>query len=136
MKKTKKDLVEEVYHHLVHNNTKITRTSILQITDSLLTSMKNTLKSGYGIELRGFGVFELRYRKPKSHARNPKTGEAVTVEGHTVAAFRAGNELRNDLWNMDSSYSNDESPVTTKDTQKNTHTNTHNSTDTSHTDTS
>ena len=49
------------------------------------------------IELRGFGTFELSYRKESDSARNPKTGEKVKVESHYVAKFRPGKELKESL---------------------------------------
>ena len=49
-------------------------------------------------ELRGFGTFEVRVRKGKEKARNPKTGEIVSVDKHGVAVFRAGRELKEELW--------------------------------------
>ena len=51
-------------------------------------------------ELRGFGTFEVRIRKGKEKARNPKTGEIVSVDQHGVAVFRAGRELKEELWDI------------------------------------
>ena len=45
------------------------------------------------IELRNFGVFELRQRKPRQ-GRNPRTGEAVSVPAKRVVAFTPGLELK------------------------------------------
>ncbi len=56
--------------------------------------------AGNSIELRDFGVFELRVRKAKTKARNPKTGEVVTVPEHTVVAFRAGKRLKDAVWSL------------------------------------
>ena len=50
--------------------------------------------------MRGFGTFELRLRKGREKARNPKTGAPVSVEPHYVAAFRSGQELKNALWEL------------------------------------
>jgi nucleoid DNA-binding protein len=38
------------------------------------------------VEIDGFGVFELRHRKPR-RARNPRTGERIDVPGTTVVRF-------------------------------------------------
>ena len=44
------------------------------------------------IELRNFGVFEVRRRKPRK-GRNPKTGEAVKVPAKCVVFFKPGKEM-------------------------------------------
>jgi integration host factor subunit beta len=44
------------------------------------------------IELRNFGVFEVKKRKPKK-ARNPRTGEQVKVPARLVVTFKAGREM-------------------------------------------
>lgn len=92
---TKKDLVENIYV-----NTNYDKQDIQNIVDKFLVSVKKTLEKGDSIELRGFGTFELRKRKGKEQARNPKTGEIVSVKPHYVAAFRAGQDLKEHLWNL------------------------------------
>ena len=96
MKKvTKVDLVESVYE-----NTSYDKKVIQTVIDTFLEEIKNSLKDSSTIELRGFGTFELRLRKGKESARNPKTGDKVSVAPHYVAAFRSGQELKNSLWNL------------------------------------
>ena len=96
MKKvTKFDLVEAVYE-----NTSYDKKVVQTVIDSFLEEIKNSLKDSSTIELRGFGTFELRLRKGKESARNPKTGDKVSVAPHYVAAFRSGQELKNALWNL------------------------------------
>ena len=96
MKKvTKFDLVESVYE-----NTSYDKKVVQTVIDSFLEEIKNSLKDSSTIELRGFGTFELRLRKGKDSARNPKTGDKVSVAPHYVAAFRSGQELKNSLWNL------------------------------------
>ena len=96
MKKvTKFDLVEAVYE-----NTRCDKKVVQTVIDSFLEEIKNSLKDSSTIELRGFGTFELRLRKGKESARNPKTGDKVSVAPHYVAAFRSGQELKNSLWNL------------------------------------
>ena len=92
---TKADLVEEVFR-----NTNLPKNEIIQITDSLLEEIKNALCNGNSIELRTFGTFELRLRKGRKNARNPRTGDITPTEPHYVAAFRSGSELKQKLWNL------------------------------------
>lgn len=91
-KLTKIDLVESVYL-----NTKIEKQQVQVVVDNLLEQLKSSLEDGKTIELRGFGTFEKRLRKGRSKARNPKTGETVSVEPHYVAVFRPGRELKNKI---------------------------------------
>lgn len=95
-KVTKYDLVESVYQKI----TKCEKHVIQDVVELLLSELKDSLKDGATIELRGFGTFEPRLRKGRSKARNPKTGDPVSVAPHYVAAFRAGQELKKALWDL------------------------------------
>jgi DNA-binding protein HU-beta/integration host factor subunit beta len=44
------------------------------------------------IELRNFGVFEVKKGKPRQ-ARNPRTGEKVKVPARLVVTFKPGREM-------------------------------------------
>ncbi|MBO4731781.1 MAG: integration host factor subunit beta [Spirochaetaceae bacterium] len=92
---TKVDLVESVYL-----DTSVEKKVVQEVFDSLLDRIKGSLKNASVIELRGFGTFELRLRKGRKKARNPRTGESVSVEPHSVVAFRAGKELRSAVWGI------------------------------------
>ena len=94
-KVTKGDLVDAVY-----KSTDIEKQVVQQVIDSFLLSTREALEQGSTIELRGFGTFEARLRKGRAVARNPKTGEKLSVEPHYVAIFRAGQLLKNALWNL------------------------------------
>ncbi len=94
-KVTKYDLVESIYQ-----NTEFEKKTVQEVVEKLLDELKIALKDGNTIELRGFGTFEPRLRKGRSKARNPKTGEQLSVAPHYVAAFRSGQELRKALWDL------------------------------------
>ena len=94
-KVTKYDLVESVYQ-----NTKCEKRVVQEVIENLLVELKDALKDGATIELRGFGTFEPRLRKGRSRARNPKTGEQLSVKPHYVAAFRSGQDLKKALWEL------------------------------------
>lgn len=91
-KVTKNEIVDAIY-----NQGKCERKDILYVIDSFLDEVKTALENGSTIELRGFGTFETRLRKGKDSARNPKTGEKVKIDPHYVAAFRAGQSLKDNL---------------------------------------
>ncbi len=92
---TKYDLVDSVYQSVDCD-----KRLVLEVVDGLLEQLKNSLKDGNTIELRGFGTFEPRLRKGRAKARNPKTGESLSVAPHYVAAFRSGQELKKALWTL------------------------------------
>ncbi len=94
-KVTKYDLVESVYQ-----KTNCEKKIVQEVVECLLNELKDSLKDGSTIELRGFGTFEPRLRRGRSKARNPKTGEQLSVAPHFVAAFRSGQELKKALWDL------------------------------------
>ena len=55
--------------------------------------MTEALAQGERVELRGFGVFEVRQRAARQ-GRNPRTGVAIAVAAKRVPFFKVGKELR------------------------------------------
>jgi integration host factor subunit beta len=92
-KVTKFDLVEAVYLKTLYE-----KREIQLIIEALLEELRESLKNGAVIELRGFGTFEPRVRQGRKKARNPKTGEQLSVAPHHVVAFRSGQYLKKALW--------------------------------------
>ncbi|MBQ4379372.1 MAG: integration host factor subunit beta [Treponema sp.] len=91
-KVTKNDIVDRV-----HESTKIEKKILQDAFEGIIEEFKKALKEGATVELRGFGTLEPRLRNGRDKARNPKTGEIITVEPHYVAAFRAGQDLKKAL---------------------------------------
>jgi integration host factor subunit beta len=92
---TKADIVDAVYE-----KTKLSRTEIRNTVDIFINEIKEALLSRQVIELRGFGTFEVKIRKARLRARNPKTGESMTVRSHGAVVFRSGRELKQAVWNL------------------------------------
>jgi len=90
---TKAEIIECISEQLDFN-----RKDIHQVIDALFEELKNALNDDKIVELRGFGTFEIRTRKGREKARNPKTGEIVPVKAHGVAVFRPGKELKSIAW--------------------------------------
>jgi len=63
------------------------------IVETVFESVKEALAKGGKVEIRGFGNFRLRNRNARK-ARNPKTGESVSVPPKKVPFFKVGKELR------------------------------------------
>lgn len=64
-----------------------------QVFESILSAMRQALKEGRRIELRGLGTFGVRTRKPRM-GRNPRTGEKVSVPSKKVPFFKPGKEFK------------------------------------------
>ena len=82
--RTKKDIIRKLatQHNLSQEDTKnIVQGTFDAIIDALLVNER--------IELRNFGVFEVRHRAARK-ARNPKTGESVHVPPKKVVNFKPG----------------------------------------------
>jgi integration host factor subunit beta len=92
---TKADIVDSIY-----NKTGVNRKDIRIVVDLLIDEVKTALVDQRVIELRGFGTFEVKIRKGRTKARNPKTGERLSVNSHGIALFRAGRELKQAVWNL------------------------------------
>ncbi|MDR0569498.1 MAG: integration host factor subunit beta [Spirochaetaceae bacterium] len=74
--------------------------NVRTILDCLLEEIKTALSNNKIIELRGFGTFEVKLRKGREKARNPKTGATVSVDPHGIAIFRAGKALKQTVWDL------------------------------------
>jgi integration host factor subunit alpha len=94
-KLTKAELIENI-----HEKLGINRNDVHLIIDEVFGELKDGLAEDRVIELRGFGTFEIKTRKGREKARNPKTGELVSVDTHGVAVFRPGKELKDIAWKL------------------------------------
>jgi len=101
-KLTKAELIDALYGTLSPSS-KTTRKEIHELIDGLFSEIKGAILAGKTVELRGFGTFEVKLRKGRTKARNPKTGEIVSVQDHGVAGFRPGRELKKAAWEMEAS---------------------------------
>ena len=69
---------------------------IEKIVDLFFNQIMQKLAEGGRVELRGFGAFSTRQRKPRI-GRNPRTGESVEVPAKRVPYFKPGKEIRERL---------------------------------------
>jgi DNA-binding protein HU-beta len=84
----KLDIINEVVHR-----TGITKTKAEAAVETVFESMKRALAQGDRIELRGFGVFNVRPRKT-GIGRNPRTGAEVSIPPGKAVRFKPGKELQ------------------------------------------
>ncbi|NWF76420.1 MAG: integration host factor subunit beta [Nitrospirae bacterium] len=86
---TKSVLIEKVAEKVGS----LTRKQTEIVVETVFDSIKEALIKGEKIEIRGFGNFKPKNRRPR-RARNPKTGEKVEVPGKRVLHFKVGKALR------------------------------------------
>ena len=84
----KLDIINEVV-----SKTGITKTKAELAVETVFASMKKAMSQGERIELRGFGVFNVRPRKT-GIGRNPRTGEEVSIPPGRAVRFKPGKELQ------------------------------------------
>jgi DNA-binding protein HU-beta len=84
----KLDIINEVV-----NRTGITKTKAEMAVETVFESMKRALGRGERIELRGFGIFNVRPRKT-GIGRNPRTGAEVAIPPGKAVRFKPGKELQ------------------------------------------
>jgi len=94
-KLTKAEIVEQI-----SESTGLTKKDIHGVIDSFFTELKDALLNDRIVEFRGFGTFEVKTRKGREKARNPKTGQTVQVQDHGVVNFRPGKELKDAAWGL------------------------------------
>ncbi len=84
---TKKEIVKQIAERI--GETQLKTKDIVQRT---FDAIVDTLIEQGRIELRNFGVFEVKQRKARK-ARNPRTGEKVEVPPKCVVTFKPGKEM-------------------------------------------
>ena len=77
----------------VVSKTGVTRTKAEQAVETVFQAMKSALGKGERIELRRFGVFNVRPRKT-GIGRNPRTGQEVSIPPGKAVRFKPGKELQ------------------------------------------
>ena len=86
---TKSELVEKLSTHSVSLNKKDAEV----VVNTIFNSIGDALVGGDRVEIRGFGSFSIRERDARQ-ARNPKSGEVVSIPAKKTPFFKTGKELR------------------------------------------
>jgi integration host factor subunit beta len=84
---TKKEIVKQI-----SDRANLTQLKTKEIVQWTFDAIVDTLIQEGRIELRNFGVFEVKRRKARK-ARNPRTGAKVDVEPKNVVTFQPGKEM-------------------------------------------
>ena len=94
---TKKEIVKKISEDIG-----LTQLKTKDIVQRTLDAIIETLVTEGRIELRNFGVFEVKRRAPRK-ARNPRTGDKVYVPSKNVVTFKPGKEMEELVRKMDPS---------------------------------
>ena len=84
---TKKDMAKAIADEMG-----LPQTQATEVIQRVLDGITETLLHEGRLELRNFGVFEVKQRRPRK-ARNPRTGQAVAVPAKLVVTFRPGRQM-------------------------------------------
>ncbi len=84
----KADIISQVHEVLGS-----TKAEAERAVDTVFNSIESAMKDGQSVSVAGFGIFEAKLRA-KREARNPRTGETVTVPAMRVPKFRAAKSLK------------------------------------------
>lgn len=85
---TKKEIVRSISEDLG-----LTQLQTKQIVQKTFEAILNMLAEEGRVELRNFGVFDVKRRGPR-WARNPRTGEKVSIPGKSVVTFKPGQTMQ------------------------------------------
>lgn len=86
---TKSELIDDI----ALQTPEIQRRDVELVVNTILQTMIDALVAGHRIEIRGFGSFVPKLRRARA-ARNPRTGDEVSVPQKYVPFFSVGKELR------------------------------------------
>ena len=91
---TKKEIVKQIADKIG-----LTQLKTKEIVQRTFDAIVETLLEEHRIELRNFGVFEVKQRKARK-ARNPRTGQRVDVPPKNVVTFKPGKEMEERVRNL------------------------------------
>jgi integration host factor subunit beta len=89
-------LKPELVQRVADKNLHLHRSDVEKVVDAILEEVLTALVRRDRVELRGFGAFAVKVRSARP-ARNPKTGELVSVPETAHAAFKTGTVMHRRL---------------------------------------
>ena len=80
----------------VASDTKLKKTEIAKALDSILDSVKKSLKKGDDVSLVGFGTWKKKKRAARM-GRNPQTGATIKIAAKNTVVFSSGKKLKDSV---------------------------------------
>jgi nucleoid DNA-binding protein len=90
----KADIVKRVAEELSNETNAIKDKEALEIVDRIIDSFKDIIVDHQRLEIRDFGVFQVKERKARV-GRNPKNRVEYPIPSHRVVTFKPGKEIKN-----------------------------------------
>jgi len=82
----------ELLNQLSKNFPNFLKKDLKKFSNIILREIKNTLKRGERVELRGFGVFSSKIQRARI-SRNPKNGEKINTPAKKTIHFKMSKEM-------------------------------------------
>ncbi len=89
----KADIVKRIAEGLSNEHQQIKDKDALLIVDQVVESMKEIIVKHGRLEIRDFGVFQVKQRKARI-GRNPKNKKTYPIPAHKVVTFKPGKEIK------------------------------------------
>lgn len=80
----------------IHGKLGGTKVQAEEVVDMIISSIVDTLKKGEEVSIAGLGIFSTKMRAARQ-ARNPRTGETITVAAMRVPKFRPAKALKDSV---------------------------------------
>ena len=80
-------VISDLIQKLCNLHPNILRKDITKTIDIIFEEISNALKNDLKYEIRGYGVFKTKHRKARI-ARNPKTGEKISIPEKKIPSFK------------------------------------------------
>ena len=88
----------KILNQLSRNYPNFLKKDLEKFSDIILKEIRNTLKRGERVELRGFGMFSSKIQKARI-SRNPKTNEKINTPTKKTIHFKMSKDMFNKLNN-------------------------------------
>ena len=82
----------KILNQLSRNYPNFLKKDLEKFSDIILKEIKNTLKRGERVELRGFGMFSSKIQKARI-SRNPKTNEKINTPTKKTIHFKMSKDM-------------------------------------------
>ncbi|MCB2155634.1 integration host factor subunit beta [bacterium] len=89
----KADIVKRISDGLSNDQQQIKDKEALIIVDQIIESVKEVIIRDERLEIRDFGVFQVKQRKARM-GRNPKNKKSYPIPSHRVVTFKPGKEIK------------------------------------------
>ncbi len=91
---TKRELAINITNKLGAKGIELTQQDVLEVVQTLIDEVTNSLAKGDSVVMRNFGAFQVREMKAKI-GRNPKNpGKDVPIPARAVVKFKPGKEMK------------------------------------------